>query len=180
MGFHQHPGQDEIEGGTRPGILSASPQKKYIAVIGAGSCDAETESLAEEVGRLIARAGAVLVCGGLGGVMEAACRGAQAEGGTTLGILPGLSRADGNPYLDQSICTGIGHARNLAVAASGDAVIAVGGEFGTLSEIGLARKAGRPVLLLKGWNIDKDGRPPAGIRFCQNAEEAVKKALEDL
>jgi uncharacterized protein (TIGR00725 family) len=113
----------------------------------------------------------------MSGVMEAACRGAREAGGTTMGILPGLDRSEGNPYLDYSICTGIGHARNLAVAASGDAVIAVGGEFGTLSEIGLALKAGRPVVLLGSWEIHKNGQPPAGIFEASTPEEAVERAL---
>lgn len=152
--------------------------KRYISVIGDGSCDQTTARLAENVGRLIAEAGAVLVCGGLGGVMEAACRGAQEAGGVTLGILPGLDRAEGNPYLDYTVATGIGHARNLAVAASGDAVIAVGGRFGTLSEIGLARKAGRPVVVLVGWETKRDGQTPGGIMTAETPEEAVKMALD--
>ncbi|MBI5869944.1 MAG: TIGR00725 family protein [Actinobacteria bacterium] len=152
---------------------------KYISVIGAGICDTETASAAEEIGRLIARAGAVLVCGGLGGVMEAACRGAREEGGTTIGILPGLDREDANPYIDLAICTGVGHARNLAVAASGDAVIAVGGEFGTLSEIGLARKAGRRVVLLNSWKISNGGGLSEGILTATTPVQALLLALED-
>lgn len=147
---------------------------KYISVIGAGVCDADTASIAEEVGRLIARAGAVLICGGLGGVMEAACRGAKEAGGATIGILPGVERGDGNPYLDYEILSGVGHGRNLAVAASGDAVIAIGGGFGTLSEIGLARKCGRPVVLLGSWEIWKSGCVPEGIYLANNAAEAVE------
>ncbi|MHB9111743.1 MAG: TIGR00725 family protein [Thermoleophilia bacterium] len=153
--------------------------KKYISVIGAGICDTETAAAAEETGRLIAHAGAVLVCGGLGGVMEAACRGAREEGGATIGILPGLDREDANPYIDHAICTGVGHARNLAVAASGDAVIAVGGEFGTLSEIGLARKAGRRVVLLGSWEISNGGRPPDGVLTATSPVQALLLALED-
>ncbi|MBE0429860.1 MAG: TIGR00725 family protein [Thermoleophilia bacterium] len=151
---------------------------RYVSVIGAGACDAETEKIAEEVGRLIARSGMALVCGGLGGVMEAACRGAKAEGGVTIGILPGLSRGEGNPWLDYSICTGIGHARNLAVASSGDAVIALGGEFGTLSEIGLALKTGRRVILMRSWEISRDGKMPPGVRIAKSPEEAVRLAAE--
>ncbi|MHB0915809.1 MAG: TIGR00725 family protein [Thermoleophilia bacterium] len=151
--------------------------KRYIAVIGAGTSDEATAAAAEEVGRLIARAGAVLVCGGMGGVMEAACRGARSEGGVTLGILPGLGRGEANPYLDYSVCTGVGHARNLAVAASGDAVIAVGGEFGTLSEIGLARKTGRPVVLLGSWSVSRNGESPAGVTVAASPESAVELAL---
>jgi uncharacterized protein (TIGR00725 family) len=152
---------------------------KYISVIGASICDTETAAAAEEIGRLIARAGAVLICGGLGGVMEAACRGAREEGGATVGILPGLDREDANPYIDYAICTGIGHARNLAVAASGDAVIAVGGEFGTLSEIGLARKAGRRVVLLGSWKISNGGGLSEGILTATSPVQALLLALED-
>ncbi len=152
----------------------------YISVIGAARADSRTRETAATIGRLLARAGAVLVCGGLGGIMEAACRGAREEGGTTIGILPGLERAEGNPWLSHSVCTGMGHARNLAVAASGDAVIAVGGEFGTLSEIGLARKAGRPVVLLDSWKVSRDGFDPegGGLHRAASAKEAVKLALE--
>lgn len=150
----------------------------YISVIGAGICDERTSAVAAEVGRLIARAGAVLVCGGLGGVMEAACRGAKEAGGTTIGILPDLDRTGANSYLDYSVCTGIGHARNLAVTASGQAVIAVGGEFGTLSEIGLARKAGRQVFMLGGWDIHRRGEVPPGINPVESPAEAVELAIK--
>ena len=111
--------------------------------------------------------------------MEAACRGAREEGGATIGILPGLDREDANPYIDHAICTGVGHARNLAVAASGDAVIAVGGEFGTLSEIGLARKSGRRVVLLGSWEISNGGNPPDGILTATSPVQALLLALED-
>lgn len=150
----------------------------YISVIGAGTCDPATEEAAVEVGRLIARAGATLVCGGMGGVMEASCRGALDEGGVTIGILPGTDRSEGNPYLQYVLCAGIGHARNLAVVASGDAVIAVGGEFGTLSEIGLARKAGRPVVLLGSWEISRHGAPAEGTHNAETPRGAVDLALK--
>ena len=156
--------------------MGTSDRKKYIAVIGAGRCDKDTAAAAMAVGRLIARAGAVLICGGMGGVMEAACRGVHEAGGTAIGILPGLSRDEGNPFLGYSVCTGIGHARNLAVASSGDAVIAVGGEYGTLSEIGLALKAGRPVVLLGSWEILKAGKPPEQVLTAATPEEAVRLA----
>ena len=152
--------------------------KKYITVIGAGRCDELTIAVAEEVGRLIAGAGIVLVCGGLGGVMEAACRGAKTADGVTLGILPGLDRSEGNRHLDFSVCTGVGHARNLAVASSGDAVIAIGGGFGTLSEIGLAGKTGRPVVLLGGWEIRQEGRLPDGVILADSPVEAVNLAIQ--
>jgi uncharacterized protein (TIGR00725 family) len=149
----------------------------YVAVIGGGRCDAAEYSLAEHVGELIAKQKAVLVCGGLAGVMEAASRGAKAAGGTTIGILPGHERTHANPYLDFVITTGLGQARNLAVVSSGDAVIAVGGEYGTLSEIGLAAKIGRPVVILGGWRLQHD-RDTGGILYASSAEEAVALALE--
>lgn len=144
-----------------------------IAVVGAGTTGPEVACLAEEVGRLLAARGAVLVCGGLGGVMEAAARGACEAGGTTIGILPGESRAEANPWIEHAVATGIGHARNLAVAASGDAVIAVGGEWGTASEIALARKLGRPVVVL-GPAPSIEGE---GIVQAASPEEAVELAL---
>ncbi len=156
------------------------PEVKYISVIGAGRCDEATARLAQETGRLIAGAGAVLVCGGMGGVMEAACRGAKSAGGTTVGILPSLDASGGNSWLDLRILSGIGHARNLAVAATGDTVIAIGGEFGTLSEIGLALKCGRTVIILAGWEISRDGEIPVGLLPASTPEEAVRLALKRL
>lgn len=147
-------------------------ETRYISVIGGGRCGAEEYALAEEVGRLVAREGATLVCGGLAGVMEAAARGAKEAGGTTIGILPGHDRIPANPYLDHVLTTGIGHARNLAVVSSGDAVIAVGGEYGTLSEIGLAAKIGRPVVILSGWRLQKD-EGTEGIWYAASPPEAM-------
>jgi uncharacterized protein (TIGR00725 family) len=138
-----------------------------VSVIGSG---VEQEALAEEVGRLLAERGCVVVTGGLGEVMAAASRGAKAAGGTTVGILPGESRANANPWVDHVVVTGIGHARNLAVAASGDAVIAVGGSWGTLAEIAFARRLGRPVVALAGWSLD-------GIDVAATPEDAVERAL---
>lgn len=149
----------------------------YIAVIGDSVCGSAEEALAEELGRLVARKGATLVCGGSGGVMEAAARGAKQVGGTTIGILPGHDRTLANPYIDHVVTTGMGHARNLAVVSSGDAVIAVGGGYGTLSEIGLAAKIGRPVVILGGWRLENaDG--PADVRYASSAAEAVRLAEE--
>ena len=146
----------------------------HIAVAGAGEAvTPELARLAEEVGRLLAQRGAVLVCGGLGGVMEAAARGAREAGGTTIGILPGESTGDANPWIEHAVATGIGHARNLAVAASGDALIAVGGEWGTASEIALARALGRPVVVVgAGPALEGDG-----IVRAESAAEAVALAL---
>jgi uncharacterized protein (TIGR00725 family) len=139
-----------------------------VSVIGSG---AEHEENAEQVGRLLAERGATVVTGGLGEVMAAAARGAKGAGGTTIGILPGETRVDGNPWLDHVVVTGIGHGRNLAVVASGDAVIAVGGRYGTLAEIGFALTLGRPVVVLEpGWRVD-------GTQRAQMPEEAVELAL---
>jgi uncharacterized protein (TIGR00725 family) len=141
-----------------------------IAVIGSG---VRHETRAEEVGTLVAKAGATLVCGGLDEVMAAAARGAKSAGGVTIGILPGESRADANPWIDHVVVTGTGHARNLAVAASGDAVIAVGGGYGTLAEIAYARILGRPVVVLDpGWDLGRDG-----IERASTPAEAVELAL---
>ena len=125
----------------------------YVAVVGSGVATDELYEKAREVGRLVAGKGATVVCGGLSGVMEAAARGATEAGGTAIGILPDEDRSRQNEYLTHSVATGAGQARNLAVVCSGDVVIAVGGEYGTLSEIGLARKVGRPVVVLEGWDL---------------------------
>jgi uncharacterized protein (TIGR00725 family) len=144
-----------------------------VAVIGSG---AEHEGRAEEVGRLLGERGCTVVTGGLGEVMAAAARGAKAGGGTTIGVLPGERRSDANEWLDHVVVTGIGHARNLAVVASGDAVIAVGGSWGTLAEIGFARRLGRPVVILEpGWTVDGEG-----IERADSAERAVELALANL
>jgi uncharacterized protein (TIGR00725 family) len=127
----------------------------YVAVVGSGVATDGLYEKAREVGRLIAERGATVVCGGLSGVMGAAARGATEAGGTAIGILPDEDRRRENEYLTYSVATGMGQARNLAVVCSGDVVIAVGGEYGTLSEIGLARKFGRPVVVLEGWDLGK-------------------------
>ncbi len=132
-------------------------RKRYISVIGAGEPTASQAESAYEVGREIARAGYILVCGGLSGVMEAAARGAAEAGGMSLGILPGDDRSDANPYITVSIPTGFSHGRNYLVVKTGDGVIAVGGGAGTLSEIGLAIKLGRPLVLLDSLDIDSLG-----------------------
>jgi uncharacterized protein (TIGR00725 family) len=149
----------------------------YLAVIGSATCSQEVAALAEAVGREIARAGAILVCGGRGGVMEAACRGAKAQGGTTVGILPGLDRREANPYVDISIATGLGEARNAVVARTADAVVAVSGGFGTLSEIGLALKMGRPVVGLGTWDLYRDGRRTDAMLLAETPAQAVQQAL---
>lgn len=153
----------------------------YISVIGAGHCDRETAQAACEVGKRIAKAGAVLVCGGMSGVMEAACRGAKEAGGRTVGILPTEDRSSGNKYLDLALPTGMGEGRNVLVVRAGDAVIAIGGEFGTLSEIGLALKMGKPVIGLGTWKLAKPGEPKKDyIIEASTPGEAVEKALVSL
>jgi len=154
-------------------------QPLYISVIGGGECTSAEYELARQVGRLVAREGAVLVCGGLGGVMEAAARGAKETGGTTIGILPGHDRTAANPYLDYVITTGLGHARNLAVVSSGDAVIAVSGGYGTLSEIGMAGILARPVVVLGGWRLDHP-RASDYVRYAATPEEALDLIREAL
>ena len=146
-------------------------RQKYIGVIGAGECDVELGILAEAAGRGIAEADSILVCGGMGGVMEAACRGAKAAGGLTIGILPGQDRSGANSYVDFAVATGINEARNLAIIRTADALIAVGGSYGTLSEIGFALKAGKKVVGLRSWDIK-------GIVPAATAEEAVRLAAE--
>jgi uncharacterized protein (TIGR00725 family) len=149
-----------------------------IAVIGGGQCTRKEARLAEEVGRELARRGAVLVCGGLGGVMEAACRGAGAEGGTTIGILPGEDSRTANPHVQIPIATGLGYARNIAVVRSARAVIAIGGSYGTLSEIGYALQAGTPVIGLNTWSLSRNGRNDNSIIPAKSPAEAVYKALD--
>lgn len=144
------------------------PAAVQISVIGSG---AEHEPRAEAVGRLLGARGVTVVTGGRGEVMAAASRGARSEGGTTIGILPGETREGANDWLDHTIVTGIGHARNLAVVASGEAVIAVGGRYGTLAEIGFALTLGRPVVVLEpGWQVE-------GTLRAATPEEAVELAL---
>jgi uncharacterized protein (TIGR00725 family) len=144
-----------------------------VAVIGSG---AENESRAEEVGRLLAERGVTVVCGGLLEVMEAAARGAKEAGGTTIGVLPGETRREANPWIDHPVVTGLGHGRNLAVAASGDGVIAVGGSWGTLAEIAFAKLLGRPVVVVgPGWEIEDVDR----VATPQEAVDYVMRAVAD-
>jgi uncharacterized protein (TIGR00725 family) len=152
-------------------------KQKIIAVIGGGQCSKEEAKIAEEVGRQLARQGAILVCGGLSGVMEAACKGASSEGGVTIGILPGESRQSANPYVQIPIVTGIGYARNITVVKSAQAVIAVGGSYGTLSEISHALQSSIPVIGLNTWTLSRNGKQDDSIIPAQNATEAVAKAL---
>lgn len=143
----------------------------YIAVVGAGACKPELEELAAEVGREIARKGAVLVCGGLEGVMKAAARGSKEIEGITLGILPGSETADANDYIDFPIATNMGHARNAIIVHTADVLISIGGGYGTLSEVALALKSGKGVIALQPqFQI-------TGIIAVQTAIDAVNEAL---
>ena len=153
-------------------------KRRQVAVIGGGQASSREVKLAEEVGRLLARKGVILVCGGLGGIMEAACRGASAEGGLTIGILPGESRRGANRYVQIPIVTGIGYARNVAVVKSAQAVIAIGGSYGTLSEIGHALQSGIPVIGLDTWSLFKNGKANSSVIMAGSATEAVDTALE--
>ena len=149
----------------------------YVSVIGAGDADADAVAAAEAVGRELAVAGAILVCGGRAGVMEAAARGAAQAGGIAVGLLPDGDRSQANPYLSVSVPTGMGELRNGLVARAGDAVIAIGGEFGTLSEIGFALKLGRPVVGLGTWELARDGQGVDAIEVADGPQDAVARAL---
>jgi uncharacterized protein (TIGR00725 family) len=138
-----------------------------VGIIGAGTCSAAEADQAEAVGRLIARRGWVLLCGGLGGVMEAACRGAAQEGGLTVGILPGADAATANPYVRLSLPTGLDYARNVVLVRSSQALIAIAGEYGTLSEIAIGLKLGRPIAALGSWPAIE------GLSQVSSPEEAV-------
>ena len=160
---------------------TSAQNARQISVIGSSRCDESSEAwrLAEEVGRLLAEAGVTVVCGGGPGVMEAVARGASGAGGTVVGILPGSDPAEASPHCTHVVATGAGQARNLAVVASGQVTIAVGGEWGTLSEIAHARNLGRPVIALRGWSVsgigDMEGGP--GVVEAASAEDAVALAL---
>jgi uncharacterized protein (TIGR00725 family) len=153
----------------------------YVAVCGPDPASEAVAAQCESVGRALARAGAVLVCGGLGGAMEAAARGAAAEHGTVLGILPGTDRGAANEFVTVAVATGMGEMRNALIVRAADAVIAVGGEFGTLSEIALALKAEKPVVGLGTWVLAKADGPVADrIVRTGTPVEAVEAALRDL
>jgi len=148
-----------------------------IGVIGGSAPTKEEMAAAKAVGRALAKAGAVLICGGRGGVMEAACRGAKSAQGLTIGILPGIDRSEANPYVDIPIVTGIGEARNAIITRTAQAVIAIGGSYGTLSEIAFALSFGTPVVGLGTWEVKREGHPLAPIVHAGTPEEAVKRAL---
>jgi hypothetical protein len=148
-----------------------------IAVVGGGAVEIEVDRVAEEVGRRLAERGAIVLTGGLGGVMAAACRGARSAGGTTIGLLPGDQRSDANEWVEVAVATGLGEARNALVARASDAMIAVGGEFGTLSEIALALKLGRPVIGIDTWEITREGVSVDPILRARDAAHAVELAF---
>ncbi|HEX75050.1 MAG TPA: TIGR00725 family protein [Dehalococcoidia bacterium] len=156
---------------------SGSDRRLIIAVIGGGQCSTEEASLAEAVGRELAKRGAILVCGGLGGIMEAACRGATIESGLTVGILPSDDPATSNPYVQISVASGVGYARNIAVVKSAQAVIAIDGDYGTLSEISYALKSGIPVIGLNTWSLSRNGQEDSSIIVAEDAVDAVEKAV---
>lgn len=162
----------------------SSERNRQIAVIGSSRCGAGSvlPALAEAVGRGLGEAGVTLVCGAGGGVMEAAARGAVGAGGRVIGIVQGHDLADANPFCTEVVASGIGHARNLAVVASGEVVVAVGGEWGTLSEIGLARTIGRPVVALRSWDVSGHGEmdDAPGVVTVASAEQAIAAALAAL
>ena len=148
-----------------------------VAVIGNAACSVEEAKLAQEIGEQLASRGATVVCGGLGGAMEAVCRGAKLKGGLTVGILPGNDPEMANPWVDVAIATGVGQGRNAMIVQSAQAVIAIGGRYGTLSEIGLALKRGIPVVGLNTWVLSRGGKEDDTIIRARNVADAVDKAL---
>jgi len=153
-------------------MAQTSSPRPLVAVCGAGSCDEAAAALARETGRLLAEQGAILVCGGLGGVMAAAAEGAKSAGGLTVGLLPGTDRRQANPFIDVPLATGMGHARNALIARAAEAVIALPGGPGTLSEIALGLKMGRRVIGLTAWLEIK------GVLYASSPKEAVTLALD--
>jgi uncharacterized protein (TIGR00725 family) len=154
-------------------------ERLHVAVVGGGHAPPEECDQAARVGRALAEAGVVVVCGGLGGVMEAACRGARDGGGTSVGILPGADRDNANTYVDVALATGMGEGRNVLVVRNADAVVAVGGEFGTLSEVALALQAGISVIGLGTWELAKGGRPVPGVMPASSPEQAADLAIRE-
>lgn len=150
----------------------------YVAIVGAGAARPDEADIAVQVGRLVAQRGAILVCGGSTGVMEAACRGAKSAGGTTVGILPGPRRSDANDFVDIALPTDLGEMRNALIVRAADVVIAVAGEFGTLSEIALALKTGTPVVGVQTWELVKGGSVVEAFPMAATAAEAVDRAFK--
>lgn len=151
---------------------------RYVAVVGPGHADDRELDQAFAVGRGLAEAGCTVVCGGLGGVMEAACAGAAEVGGTSLGLLPGGNRAAANPHVTVAVATGLGELRNGLIVRTSDALVAVGGAYGTLSEVALALKLGVPVIGLHTWELTRGGTVDVGIVRVDHPEQAVAQAVE--
>jgi uncharacterized protein (TIGR00725 family) len=149
-----------------------NPYQSIIAVIGAGSCDEETYTIAEEAGILLAKNGFTIICGGLGGVMEAVCKGARSEGGHTIGVLPGDNIRDANPYVSIPVATGMGIGRNIIIIRTAMAVLAIDGKYGTLSEIAFALQLQKPVVGLQSWDVSAD------IIQASNIEQAVNEIVK--
>jgi uncharacterized protein (TIGR00725 family) len=159
-------------------VSQVGPGAPYIAVVGPSEADEDTCALAAQVGRLLAQRGAVVVCGGQGGVMEAAAMGASQASGSILGILPGRDRAQANQYVTTAVATGLGELRNGLVVRASDALVAVGGSWGTLSEVALALRQGMPVVSLHGWSIvDDAGAAVTGTIAASSPAEAVDTVL---
>lgn len=154
--------------------------RPYVAVVGAGVADEDLERRAFEVGRLLAAGGAVVLSGGLGGVMEAACRGAKEAGGATVALLPGLSRAEANAYVDVALPTGMGEMRNALIVRAADVVVAIAGEYGTLSEVAFALKTATPVVGLGTWQLVREGAEVDAFPTAASPEEAVDLAFGNL
>lgn len=152
-------------------------RKKCIAVIGISQCSFREQKLAKEVGKLIAKKGAILITGGLGGIMKYASKGAHKAGGLVIGVLPTSNANDANPYVDIAIVTGLGDARNVIIVSTADAIIAIGGWFGTLSEIAFALKRDKPLIGLGTWKLDEARLDNAKIIMANDAKDAVEKAF---
>ncbi len=147
-------------------------RKPVIAVIGAGKCSRKLRDMAAEIGRYVAENGGVLLCGGLGGVMEGAARGAKEAGGTTIGIIPSENKADANQFIDHVIPTGFGQARNVLVVRAADAIVALPGKYGTLSEMAFALVSGKPIISVQAWKLGEE------IQQVEDPLEAAKIAME--
>ena len=156
---------------------AAARNRLRIGVLGPNTCGAAERRLGFEVGAEIAKRGAILMCGGLGGMMEAAAEGAKSAGGATVGILPGRDAGDANPHIDIAVPTGLGPLRNAVIVQSCDAVIAIRGGYGTLSEIAFALRLDVPVVGLRTWSVSQDGRPDPGIHVAASPADAVRLAL---
>ena len=166
-----------MSGGERSG-LGGPAGVPYVGVAGASRPEPELLELAEVLGRRLAEAGAVVVCGGGSGVMTAVCKGVATVGGTSVGLLPGDRRAGGNPYLSVALPTGLGEGRNVLLVRASDALVAVGGGFGTLSEIALALRVGVPVVGLRTWSLELAGHPVDAFPVAGDPDEAARLVME--